>query len=285
MSEPRRSRARVWAINAYRQATGPVTARFSLNFVFVHFTDSVGCPWWGWVWVAARVEYHGSMFPDFKASRARIVDNSESAAMVLLLLGVPLSTWAFTIFPPLFIVYWIVWIVYCRTIHPLASIPGPFWPSVSRTWLMYHTYKGKLEVAERHLHARYGPIVRIAHDEISTSEVSAIPKIYPTQQPLPKTDFYPTYRPIGISHRPDTFTVTDEVEHANHRRIVNPVYKMGSILKNESAMDECLNWLIKRLGEHADRREVMDIGHWLEMYSVIATPSKIVDVKAILIVL
>jgi hypothetical protein len=30
--------------------------------------------------------------------------------------------------------YWFAWIVYCRTWHPLARIPGPLWPAVSRTW-------------------------------------------------------------------------------------------------------------------------------------------------------
>ena len=138
---------------------------------------------------------------------------------------------------------------------------------------MYHMYTGKLEVAERDLHARYGPVVRVAPNEVSASEASAISKVYPTQRPLTKTDFYPTYRPMGISNRPDTFTVTDEAEHASHRRIVNPVYSMTSILKNESAMDECLTWLIKRLGEYADRQEVMDLGHWLEMYFTIASLS------------
>ncbi|KAI9694926.1 MAG: hypothetical protein M1822_000543 [Bathelium mastoideum] len=126
---------------------------------------------------------------------------------------------------------------------------------------------GKLEVAERDLHAKYGTVVRVAPNEVSASEASAIPKIYRTQQPLPKTDFYPTYRPVGISKRPDLFTVTDEAEHASHRRIVNPVYTMTSILKNENAMDECLTLLVKRLGEYANRQEGMDLGHWLEMYA------------------
>ncbi|KAI9708220.1 MAG: hypothetical protein M1820_004174 [Bogoriella megaspora] len=130
---------------------------------------------------------------------------------------------------------------------------------------MYHMYAGDIEVAERELHAKYGPVVRVAHNEVSASEASAIPKIYPTQRPLTKTDFYPTYRPIGISNKADTFTETDEVAHAKHRKIVNPVYSMTSILKNESAMDGRLTWLVKRLGEFADRKEVVDLGHWLEM--------------------
>jgi hypothetical protein len=53
------------------------------------------------------------------------------------------------------ILYWILWAVYARFLHPLAKIPGPFWPSVSRTWLMYRMYKGDLEFHMRLIHDRY----------------------------------------------------------------------------------------------------------------------------------
>ena len=56
------------------------------------------------------------------------------------------------------------------------------------------------------------PVVRVAPNEVSASEASAIPKVYPTQKPLAKSDFYPTYRPIGISPRPDTFTNTKALD-------------------------------------------------------------------------
>lgn len=128
-------------------------------------------------------------------------------------------------------------------------------------------HNGHLEEAVRRLHATYGPVVRVAPNEVCCSEASAIPKVYPTHKPLAKSDFYPTYRPIGISKRPDTFTNTDEVDHTRHRKIVNPVYTMTSILKNESTIDNCLNWFVRRIGEYADSGRVMDLGHWVEMYT------------------
>lgn len=51
--------------------------------------------------------------------------------------------------------YWLVWVVYSRTLHPLAKIPGPTWASLSRTWLMYRMYLGDLETHQRALHERY----------------------------------------------------------------------------------------------------------------------------------
>lgn len=50
--------------------------------------------------------------------------------------------------------YWLLSIVYARTFHSLAKIPGPFWPSISRTWLMYRMYLGDLETHQRALHER-----------------------------------------------------------------------------------------------------------------------------------
>lgn len=53
------------------------------------------------------------------------------------------------------VLYLIGWTFYARFLHPLAKIPGPLWPSVSRTWLMYRMYKGDLEVHMRVIHERY----------------------------------------------------------------------------------------------------------------------------------
>ena len=187
--------------------------------------------------------------------------------MELLEVSLPFS---FVILPIIFVVYEALWIIYCRAFHPLASIPSDLWPSISRTWIMYQMHSGSLEEGVRKLHAKYGAVVRVAPNEVSASEACAIAKVYSSQKPLLKSDFYPTYRPIGISKKADLFTNTDELDHARLRRIVSPVYTMASIQKSEKAIDGCLEWLVKRLDEFAKREEVVDLGHWIEMC---ATPS------------
>ncbi|KAF2728074.1 cytochrome P450 [Polyplosphaeria fusca] len=132
---------------------------------------------------------------------------------------------------------------------------------------MYHAYKGDMEIVQRALHARLGPIVRIAPHEVSVADPSAIPKVYRATKPLQKTDYYLVYRNTDITKQPDMFTSIDEVEHANYRKIVNAVYLMSSILKSEDKIDECTTLFLKRLGEHADENADMDLGEWLEMYA------------------
>lgn len=163
------------------------------------------------------------------------------------------------------VAYWIFWVVYARTLHPLAKIPGPFWPSISRTWLMYRMYVGDLEQAQRSLHEQYGRIIRIAPDEVAVSDPEAIPRIYPIQRPLEKTNWYHAWRPIGLDAQPDLFTQTNEKAHSAYRRIVGGVYALSNVLKNEKALDSALKLFVERINGFADRKESFDFGLWLEM--------------------
>ncbi|KAF2107267.1 cytochrome P450 [Lophiotrema nucula] len=142
------------------------------------------------------------------------------------------------------LLYYLAWIIYCLTLHPLASVPGPFFARISRLWYLYHVYQGDHEIAQRDLHERYCPLIRIAPNEVETNDPEAIPIIYPTQNPLQKTDYYHVFRPSGLDGRLDMFTQTDEEEHA-----------------------ACVTLFKDRLGEFADHGGEFDFGLWLEMYT------------------
>ncbi|KAF1835002.1 pisatin demethylase [Decorospora gaudefroyi] len=151
--------------------------------------------------------------------------------------------------------YCILWIIYCRTLHPLARVP------------VYRMYIGDLEVAQRALHEKYGPLIRIAPNEVMSSDPSAIPLIYTTHNALPKTSWYTSFSTDGISEHADLFTETDEVKHTRYRKVVQPAYQMSSILKNEGMMDECTTMLLQKLDEFAMRNKDVDLMHWLELYT------------------
>jgi hypothetical protein len=176
-----------------------------------------------------------------------------------------LSTWFTVVLPSAIVLYWGLWIVYARTLHPLASVPGPFWASTSRLWYMYRIYVGDMHTVQRRLHEQYGPVIRIAPNEISTAELSAIPKIYKHTRPLTKTDFYSVWGGGTISEQLDQFAEPDERVHSNYRRVVNPVYTLSNVLKSEGYINKVSALFIQRLGEHADRKETIDLGTWLQM--------------------
>ena len=54
------------------------------------------------------------------------------------------------------IIYLLGWIIYCRLFHPLRAIPGPFLASISRTWVVFKTWRGDMEHTQRALHAKHG---------------------------------------------------------------------------------------------------------------------------------
>ena len=164
----------------------------------------------------------------------------------------------------LFPIYWILWIIYARTLHPLAGIPGPWLASVSRVWIILKTRRGHMDEIQRALHAQYGPLIRIAPNEIACSEPEAIKQIYRTQAPLTKTDFYPPWRNTSMSKYPDNFSGTDEKLHSERRRIVNNVYTLSNVLQSEVYIDKCSNLFVEKMREFADKRTQVDLGEWLQ---------------------
>ncbi|KAF2622216.1 cytochrome P450 [Macroventuria anomochaeta] len=165
------------------------------------------------------------------------------------------------------VAYWLIWLVYSRTFHPLAKVPGPVWASLSRTWLMYRMFRGDYQLAQVALHEKYGPLIRIAPNELSYSKPDGVSLIYRLSRPLEKTDWYHAWKGAGLKSQIDMFTITNEKKHTAYRRVVGAVYSLTSILKNEVQMDQNVAMLLDRLDGFVERKEDVDLGLWLEMYA------------------
>ncbi|KAL3477735.1 cytochrome P450 [Aspergillus californicus] len=162
--------------------------------------------------------------------------------------------------------YWALWTFYTRWFHPLSKFPGPFWGSVTRVWTVLHMLPGDAEKTQLKLHAKYGPVVRIAPNELIISDPQAMKTIYGIKSGFTKTDFYLAFRPPWARF-PDHFSATDEKEHAARRRIVSNVYTMTSILQSEKYMETCIDVWIQKLGEIADRKDSFELWEWARMYA------------------
>jgi hypothetical protein len=163
--------------------------------------------------------------------------------------------------------YALAWIAYARLLHPLKHIPGPFWASISRLWIVHYVRRGDMDIVQRGLHQKYGPLVRIGPDEIACAAPEAISKIYPTSKPLAKQHgFYSVWQNKSFSKYPDNFSNTNERLHSERRRIVNNVYSMSTILSLEPYIDDCSRLFVQRMGEFADSHTVVDLGDWLQWY-------------------
>ena len=123
-----------------------------------------------------------------------------------------------------------------------------------------------MDIVQRGLHRKYGPLVRIGPDEIACSDPEAIRKIYPTSRVLTKASFYTIWHNKTFSKHPDNFSNTDERLHSERRRIVNIVYSMSRILTLEPYIDTCSKLFVQRMGEFADSHTAIDLGDWLQWY-------------------
>lgn len=57
----------------------------------------------------------------------------------------------------------------------------------------------------------------------------------------------------------------DDQFHDERRRIISGLYSMSSILEQEKYIDSCSNLFSQRIGEFAEREEIVDLGEWIQM--------------------
>lgn len=72
----------------------------------------------------------------------------------------------------------ILYLFYQRHFTPLGKIPGPFFASFSRWWLVIYARRKRRHTEDIELHRKYGPVVRIGPNEVSISSPAALDIIY-----------------------------------------------------------------------------------------------------------
>ncbi|ERT02964.1 uncharacterized protein SPSK_08965 [Sporothrix schenckii 1099-18] len=86
----------------------------------------------------------------------------------------------------LVVLYFAYNVVYNLYFHPLRHFPGPFLHRATRATYIYRTMCGKMPFDVLPMHDRYGPVVRIAPDQLSFLDVAAWKDIYGRRNDLLK---------------------------------------------------------------------------------------------------
>jgi hypothetical protein len=63
-------------------------------------------------------------------------------------------------------------------LHPYSKIPGPFLASFSKLWINTRQFRGSWHNDILEVHRQYGPVVRIAPDEVSFVDREALKTLY-----------------------------------------------------------------------------------------------------------
>ncbi|THU96866.1 cytochrome P450 [Dendrothele bispora CBS 962.96] len=129
--------------------------------------------------------------------------------------------------------------------HPLASFPGPRLAALSNLYQAYYDvyYKGKFVQHLHILHKLYGPVVRVAPNELHFSSPDAYKAIYHSGSKFPKDrGLYST-----IDEEFSSFGTWDPVFHRKRRDTMNPLFSRRAVLKLEPSIQEKIERLISRI--------------------------------------
>ncbi|OHF02121.1 cytochrome P450 oxidoreductase [Colletotrichum orchidophilum] len=154
------------------------------------------------------------------------------------------------------------WLLYQRVLSPFAKVPGPYWASLSRVWLTYHSYIGDLHIVMMRLHEVHGKVVRIAPSEVSISDLTSIKTIYGAGSKFRKSDWYSVWQG---RRKFDLFPERDDRIHSAQRRLVSRPYAMTSLKELEPYVDSTIHVFLEKLGGMLDR--TVDLGTWVQLYA------------------
>lgn len=85
-----------------------------------------------------------------------------------------------------------------RLTSPLAKLPGPKLSILTSLLLKWHELKANRREYIHDLHVRYGPVVRVAPNEVSFTSPAAVKEIYCSGgSGYDKTEFYDLFKVYG----------------------------------------------------------------------------------------
>ncbi|KUJ07971.1 cytochrome P450 [Mollisia scopiformis] len=162
------------------------------------------------------------------------------------------------------LIAYLAWLIASRTyFNPLSKYPGPFFWSFSRIPHAFYLVTGRLPFKIAEFHERYGPIVRIAPDELVFIQEEAWLDIYGKPQPRntqlrkdPSVFVTAPDGPKGILVEPN-----DEI-HARLRRNLAPGFSDKALRDQEPLLNKHFDLLMSRFREKSGKP--FDISQWYE---------------------
>lgn len=160
--------------------------------------------------------------------------------------------------------------VYNIFFHPLSSFPGPKLWATSRLPWNYFNFRGRLGWRIRDLHKQYGPVVRIAPNELSYTSSAAWRKIYGQRSPeFEKAVDGRGIAPVEINGKRALMTETSE-GHARLRKAINPAFSERAVRDQEKYLQAHSDTLLSQLLKSCFQGPV-DSKHF---FNTILTPSR-----------
>lgn len=134
--------------------------------------------------------------------------------------------------------------IYRLYFHSLSKTPGPKLAACTSLWLAYHTYVGDESSIIFDLHKKYGPLLRIAPNDVDFDDGDAVEPIYVAQGGFPKT---PQYSKFDIDGHTTIFSTLTLPERAQRAKAVAPLFSTASIRNASGTLDKVVDDFVNRV--------------------------------------
>lgn len=138
----------------------------------------------------------------------------------------------------------ISYVVYRTYFDPLSHVPGPFICRLTSLWVWIHSCLGDECRQIDALHAKYGPVVRIAPNEVVFSEGEALVPIYSERGGFLKS---PAYANFDFEGHQTIFSARDPAHRAKRSKAVVPMFSTAAIRSSLDTIEGCIDQFVKRL--------------------------------------
>ncbi|KAI1169144.1 putative cytochrome P450 [Nemania serpens] len=158
-------------------------------------------------------------------------------------------------------------VLYMLYYHPLAKFPGPRFAAISNIPFCYWFLSGRQPFTILSLHEKYGPVVRVAPNELSFNSAQSWKDIYasrPKHRPFIKSAFYDggSFAERGVHSIVSERNVD---KHAQMRYYLSYAFSDRSLAEQEDLINETINKFVSILGSRGSRSTGYDISKGYEM--------------------
>lgn len=187
---------------------------------------------------------------------------------------VPTTGISWTLLPFVLVSWIVIRCIFRIFFHPLRHIPGPLRTKCSSLWLNYHMYIGDLATATHRLHSIYGPVVRVAPNDIDMATADALGPIYVDRGGFEKSHHYSKYNVIGHS---TIFSTLSLAARSSRAKAVLPIFSTNSTREATETISEFANHLVRRMGMEAKTGRRVDILSLLRAFAFDVVSSQVMQ--------
>ncbi|CAN8096549.1 unnamed protein product [Discula destructiva] len=159
---------------------------------------------------------------------------------------------------------------------PTRKYPGPWLARYTRLWKTLSTASEHTHWDHVALHREYGPVVRIAPNEVSLASPEAARTLLSAGKHFYKTKFYWVFPP---PENPDIFTEVREDVHARKKKVANVPYSMAAMQQLSPFIDDSIEHLMSKMDAMASGNHsggggggvgpgpAINLGNWLHWFA------------------